>query len=192
MLDLRHTLPNLKNLLVTLSSPDPPSPGPVSGPGWASGAASRASSRKPSAAWSYRSASTLCLDPSMSFMSAATAKRNTLSPISLGAHSASLASASIHSVCPTNEDMSVPSASAAVSPLPWRRPLGEKEEREPVGFVVGSPERHELPEQRERTDAGAGDETIRASQAIPHLGGESGNESDDESDGSGGTQTHKH
>lgn len=55
MLDLRHTLPNLKNLLLTLSSPEPPPSGPVSGPGWASGAASRASSRQPSSAWSLPS-----------------------------------------------------------------------------------------------------------------------------------------
>lgn len=50
-LDLRHTLPNLKNLLLTLSSPDPPPPGPVTGPGWASGAGSHASSRQ--ASWSF-------------------------------------------------------------------------------------------------------------------------------------------
>jgi len=145
MLDLRHTLANLKSLLLTLSSPDPPPPGPVAGPGWASGAASTASSRKPSAAWAfpwhYRSSSTLCLDPNMASM---------LSPIVGSRHSASLASASIHSICPTNEDASVPSASAAVSPLPWVHPradderlaLGvarEHERREPVGFTVGSP-----------------------------------------------------
>lgn len=52
MLDMRHTLPNLKNLLLTMSSPDPPPPGPVTGPGWASGAGSRASSRQASYSFS--------------------------------------------------------------------------------------------------------------------------------------------
>lgn len=53
LLDLRHTLPNLKNILLHLSSPDPPPPGPVTGPGWASGAGSRASSRQASATFNF-------------------------------------------------------------------------------------------------------------------------------------------
>lgn len=63
MLDLRQTLPNLKNLLLTLSSPDPPAPGPVTGPGWASGAASRASSRRPSAAYPQTRSASLVWSP---------------------------------------------------------------------------------------------------------------------------------
>lgn len=63
MLDLRQTLPNLKNLLLMLSSPDPPAPGPVTGPGWASGAASRASSRRPSSAYPHSRSASLVWSP---------------------------------------------------------------------------------------------------------------------------------
>lgn len=63
MLDLRQTLPNLKNLLLMLSSPEPPSAGPVTGPGWASGAASRASSRRPSSQYPQSRSASLVWSP---------------------------------------------------------------------------------------------------------------------------------
>lgn len=63
MLDLRQTLPNLKNLLLMLSSPDAPAPGPVTGPGWASGAASRASSRRPSSLYPQSRSASLVWSP---------------------------------------------------------------------------------------------------------------------------------
>lgn len=63
MLDLRQTLPNLKNLLLMLSSPEAPAPGPVTGPGWASGAASRASSRRPSSLYPQSRSASLVWSP---------------------------------------------------------------------------------------------------------------------------------
>jgi hypothetical protein len=113
MLDLRHTLPNLKNLLLTLASPDPPSPGPVAGPGWASGAASRASSRHPSTHWTLPKAALAVSSASLA---------------SSPSHTPSLTSASIRSVCPTDTQASAPPTpvlsppphGTATSPVPWR------------------------------------------------------------------------
>jgi hypothetical protein len=95
MLDLRHTLPNLKNILLNLSSPDPPPPGPVMGPGWASGAGSRASSRQPSASWTLH-------QRSGSLASLGSFPRRSVS-VSVQGDSPSLAAASIVSVGPTSE-----------------------------------------------------------------------------------------
>lgn len=97
MLDLRHTLPNVKNVLVMLSSPDPPPPGPVMGPGWASGAGSRASSRKPSANWAHQRSGSL--------VSLGSFPRRSIS-LSVSGNSPSLAAASIVSVGPTSESAS--------------------------------------------------------------------------------------
>ncbi|GMK55449.1 hypothetical protein CspeluHIS016_0205050 [Cutaneotrichosporon spelunceum] len=116
MLDLRHTLPNLKFILVNLCSSEPPAPGPVMGPGWASGAGSRASSRKPSSSWA------LC-QRSASFASLGSLPRRSVS-LSVQGDTPSLAAASIVSVGPTSETASDVeqhgyTTPATTSPPPW-------------------------------------------------------------------------
>ncbi|KAL1411180.1 hypothetical protein Q8F55_002131 [Vanrija albida] len=152
MLDLRHTLPNLKSLLLTLSSPDMPPPGPVGGPGWASGAASRNSSRQASSSFTPafgRRGSTL---RSTSITS--------LPPFTPSHQSTSLTAASVASVGPTDESGSELPASEAASGR--SSPVREWTSTQPV-----TPS------------------TLRQATRAP---GAEGDESDDETVNSGGTE----
>ncbi|BEI93229.1 uncharacterized protein CcaverHIS019_0508570 [Cutaneotrichosporon cavernicola] len=118
MLDLRHTLPNLKNILLNLCSSEPPAPGPVMGPGWASGAGSRTSSRQPSLSWALR-------QRSASLASIGSIPRRSVS-VSLQGDSPSLAAASIVSVGPTSTAASDSQTGfttpPTVSPPHWTSP----------------------------------------------------------------------
>lgn len=156
MLDLRQTLPNLKNLLLMLSSPEAPAPGPVTGPGWASGAASRASSRRPSALYPHSRSASLVWSPHPASRSASIASLvwtpsldEKVAKLSLGGNgngkwNDSLANASVESVL------------SSASNRDWSSPASPGERRDDLtGQVIRTPEEEEYDSTEEGSEGTA-------------------------------------